>query len=80
MYSDFNKVRGIIKKKSLDGNKPTVEQIEICSCVIVTGLPPIVTKDTIMYYFERRKNNGGMVSTIDFSHGEDFLLVYFQDS
>ena len=68
------------KKRLLEENKLTVEQVEICSCIIVTGLPPNTTKDTIMYYFENKKrNNGGDVANVEFTPGEDLALVYFED-
>ena len=69
------------KKKLLDGNKLTVEQVEVCSCVMVMGLPPNVTEDTITLYFESKKrSNGGEVNKIEFTPGQSFAFVYFDDS
>lgn len=80
-YIDLDKVTAKIEKKNLDENKITVEQVEICSSVLVTGLPDNTSEDTILYYFENSKRSGGgEVSKVDFNPEQKRAVVHFLDS
>lgn len=79
--SDFESLFRKVSKdrKLLEGKKPHLERVPICSCVLVTGLKKETTDDTIQLYFENEKRSGGKdVSQVE-RRGNDQALVYFED-
>ena len=79
--SDFESLFHKVSKdrKGLEGKKPHLERVPICSCVLVTGLQKETTDDTIELYFDNEKRSGGKdVSQVE-RKGEDQALVYFED-
>ena len=66
-------------QKGLEGKKPRLERVPICSCILVTGLKKETTDDTIELYFENEKRSGGKnVSQVE-RRGKYQALVYFED-
>ncbi|XP_078364642.1 protein mono-ADP-ribosyltransferase PARP14-like isoform X2 [Oculina patagonica] len=66
-------------RKGLEGKKPRVDRVPICSCILVTGLKKETTDDTIELYFENEKRSGGKdVSQVE-RKGKDHALVHFED-
>jgi len=81
LFSDFELLfRKVSKdKKGLEGRKPHLKRVPICSCILVTGLKQETTDDTIGVYFENEKRSGGKdVSQVE-RKGKDQALVYFKD-
>ena len=67
-------------RKGLEGKKPHLERVPICSCILVTGLKKETTDDTIELYFDNEKRSGGKdVSQVE-RKGKDEALVYFEDA
>lgn len=80
--SDFESLFHRVSKdrKGLEGKKPHLERVPICSCILVTGLKKETTDDTIELYFENEKRSGGKdVSQVE-RKGNDEALVYFEDA
>ena len=74
--SDFESLFHKVSKdrKGLEGKKPHLERVPICSCVLVTGLQKETTDDTIELYFDNEKRSGGKdVSQVE-RKGEDQAL------
>ena len=73
----FHKVSN--DKKGLEGKKPRLERVPVCSCILVTGLKKETTDDTIQLYFENEKRSGGKdVSEVE-RFRKDQALVHFED-
>ena len=66
-------------KKGLEGKKPRLERVPVCSCILVTGLKRESTDDTIEFYFDNEKRSGGKdVSRVE-KIRKDQALVHFDD-
>ena len=81
IFSDFESLFCKVSKdkKGIEGRKPRLVRVPICSCILVTGLKKETTDDTIALYFENEKRSGGKnVSHVE-RKGEDQALVYFED-
>lgn len=77
---DHQTITQKIAKKSLDGNKLSIEQVTVCNCVQVTGLNrEKTTQDAVLYYFENPKNGGGDVIDVELNLKEGWALVHFED-
>ena len=80
-FLDFESLFCNVKKdrKGLEGKKPHLERVPICSCILVTGLKKETTDDTIELYFENEKRSGGKdVNQVE-RKGKHQALVYFED-
>ena len=80
-FSDFESLLHKVGKdrKGLEGKKPRLERVPVCSCILVTGLNKETTDDTIELYFENEKRSGGRyVSQVE-RKSKDQALVYFED-
>ena len=80
-FSDFESLFRKVNKdrKGLEGKKPLLKRVPICSCILVTGLKKETTDDTIALYFENEKRSGGKdVSQVE-RKGKDQALVYLED-
>ena len=65
--------------KGLEGKKPRLELVPICTSILVTGLKKETSDDTIQLYFENEKRSGGNdVSKVE-RKGKDEALVHFED-
>ena len=66
-------------KKGLEGKKPRLERVPVCSCILVTALKKETTDDTVELYFENEKRSGGKdVSKVE-RFRKDQALVHFED-
>lgn len=80
-FSDFESLFHKVNKdrKGLEGKKPRLDRVPICSCILVTGLKKETTDITIELYFENEKRSGGKdVSQVE-RKGRDQAVVYFDD-
>lgn len=80
-FSDYESLFRKVNKdrKGLEGKKPQLQRVPICSCILVTGLKKETTDDKIELYFENEKRSGGKdVSQVE-RKGKDQALVYFED-
>ena len=66
-------------KKGLEGKKPRLERVPVCSCILVTGLKRESSDHTIDLYFDNEKRSGGRdVSRVERIR-KDQALVHFED-
>ena len=65
--------------KGLDGAKVTIEQVQVCKSILVTGFAD-VTHDFIELYFESRQNDGGAVKKVHYVPKSGRAVVVFQDT
>ncbi|PFX27306.1 Tripartite motif-containing protein 3 [Stylophora pistillata] len=66
-------------KKGLEGKKPRLERVAVCSCILVTGLKKESTDHTIELYFDNEKRSGGKDVYRVERIRKDQALVYFED-
>ncbi|PFX25344.1 tripartite motif-containing protein 2-like isoform X2 [Stylophora pistillata] len=66
-------------KKGLRGEKPRLERVPVCSCILVTGLKKESTDITIDLYFENVKRSGGRDVCRVERIREDQAVVHFED-
>ena len=65
--------------KGVDGRKPRLERVPVCTCIQVTGLRVESSDDTIELYFENERKSGGKdVETVQ-RKWKDEALVFFED-
>ena len=65
--------------RGLDGAKVTIEQVQVCKSILVTGFAD-VTHDFIELYFESRRNDGGPVKKVHYVPKSGRAVVVFQDT
>lgn len=75
-FTDFKKVKEFYRKRPL--NKTAVSPVPVSKCILVEGLRATTTEDTLIFYFENKRNLGGTVEEV---HKMDEIgwLVYFAD-
>lgn len=61
---DFQNLRAKISKKTLDGIKITLEQVEQTDSVLVENLSPGITRDMLMLYFESSRGGNQNVEEV----------------
>ncbi|XP_022791105.1 poly [ADP-ribose] polymerase 14-like [Stylophora pistillata] len=66
-------------KKGLEGKKPRLERVAVCSCILVTGLKKESTDHTIELYFDNEKRSGGKDVCRVERIRKDQALVFFED-
>ncbi|KAK7479330.1 hypothetical protein BaRGS_00029408 [Batillaria attramentaria] len=78
---DFSKIQELCNTRRLDGNYLTVSEVQVTNCVLVEGLAPTTTTDTVCLYFESERSLGGRVEKTEIVHiGSDHnCLVFFED-
>ncbi|XP_053393606.1 uncharacterized protein LOC123565062 isoform X2 [Mercenaria mercenaria] len=80
--TDFEKLEKACKERTLEGARLTVSKVQISNCIFVSNLSPVVTKETVQYYFEnKKKSGGGDVEKVVMNEDEveRTCLVYFED-
>lgn len=79
--SDFESLLHNVNKdkKGLRGEKPRLERVPVCSCILVTGLKKESTDITIDLYFENVKRSGGRDVCRVERIREDQAVVHFED-
>ena len=82
MFSDFQTLIDKVHKdkKGLEGRKPRLERVPVCTSILVTGLRDESTDDTIHLYFENRKRSGGSDVIKVERVWKDEAVVSFEDS
>ena len=76
---DFNKVKTKGERTGLDCAKVSIEQVPVCTCIIVNGISDDTTHDAIKLNFESPRNSGGPVETVHFVPKSGLAVVVFQD-
>ncbi|KAI5085305.1 poly [ADP-ribose] polymerase 10, partial [Silurus meridionalis] len=61
---DFNKMQSKVSKRSLDGARVTLEQVECTDSIVVENLHPDLTEDLLTLYFESSRSGGGEVTAV----------------
>lgn len=65
--------------KGLEGKKPRLERVAVCTSILVTGLREQSSDDTIELYFDNEKRSGGKdVSKVE-RIWKDTVVVFFED-
>ncbi|XP_068724841.1 protein mono-ADP-ribosyltransferase PARP14-like [Montipora capricornis] len=65
--------------KGVEGRKPRLERVAVCTCIQVTGLKVESSDDTIELYFENEKRSGGKDVQMVERKWKDEALVFFED-
>ena len=80
-FSDFSTLFGKVHKdnKGVEGSKPRLERVPVCTCIQVTGLKVESSDDTIWLYFENEKRSGGKDVQMVERKWKDEALVFFED-
>ncbi|XP_017572428.1 protein mono-ADP-ribosyltransferase PARP10 [Pygocentrus nattereri] len=76
LSQDFQKISEKFSKKTLDGAKVTLEQVEHTDSVLVENLPPSVMEDMLMLYFESSRSGGGEVMDISRTAGGSTKITF----
>ncbi|KAI5607270.1 poly [ADP-ribose] polymerase 10, partial [Silurus asotus] len=61
---DFDKMQSKVSKRSLDGARVTLEQVECTDSIVVENLHPDLTEDLLALYFESSRSGGGEVTAV----------------
>lgn len=77
--SDFRRIKTKGEKRGLNSAKVTIEQVPVCTSIIVSGISDNTTHDAIELHFESRRNSGGPVETVHFVPKSGRAVVVFQD-
>ena len=65
--------------KGVEGSKPRLERVPVCTCIQVTGLKEESSDDIVGLYFENEKRSGGKdVQKVE-RKWKDEALVFFED-
>ncbi|XP_036421770.1 protein mono-ADP-ribosyltransferase PARP10-like isoform X2 [Colossoma macropomum] len=76
LSQDFQKISEKFSKKTLDGATIALEQVERTDSVLVENLPPSVTEDMLMLYFESSRSGGGEVMDISRTAGGSTKITF----
>ncbi|KAL9963045.1 hypothetical protein ACROYT_G032208 [Oculina patagonica] len=77
--TDFRKIKTKGERRGLDSAKVSIEQVPVCTSILVSGLSDNTTHDAIELHFESRRNSGGPVKKVDFVPKSGRAVVVFQD-
>ena len=68
----FQKLKKKMWSRKLEGMKLKIERVRACDSILVSGLSPNITRDTILLYFENvRRSGGGDVSDVSLCKHKD---------
>ena len=76
---DFSKIKTKGEKRCLDSAKVSIEQVPVCTSILVNGLSDNTTRDAIKLHFESGRNSGGLVKEVRFVPGSGRAVVMFED-
>ena len=76
---DFSRIKTKGEKRGLDSAKVTIEQVPVCTSIVVSGISENTTHDAIELHFESRRNSGGPVESVHFVPKSGRAVVVFQD-
>ena len=62
----------------MDAAKVTIEQVPVCTSIVVSGISDNTTRDAIELYFESGRYGGGPVERVELLNGGRAVVV-FQD-
>lgn len=78
LTKDFQMIKDKVSKKSLDGAKISLEQVESTDSILVTSLSPNTTEDMLELYFESSRGGGAEILGISML-AEGCAKVSFKD-
>lgn len=78
-FLDFKRIKTRAEKRILDSAYVSIQQVPVCTCVLVNNLSHNTTHDNIKLYFESRRNGGGPVESVQFLPKSGTAVVVFQD-
>ena len=78
LSSDLEKTLQMSQKRKLEGRQLTVSKVPISNCLLVENLSDATTEDTIAFYFENKRSNGGPVEKLEMVSGGNKCFVYFE--
>lgn len=78
-YLDFSKIKTKGEKRGLDSAKVSIEQVPVCTSIVISGISDNTTHDAIELHFESRRNSGGPVKRVQFVPKSGRALVVFED-
>ena len=67
------------EERGLDSAKVIIEQVPVCTSIVVSGISDNTTCDAIELYFESPKYGGGPVKRVEFIPKSGRAVVVFQD-
>lgn len=76
---DFSRIKTKGEKRGLDSAKVVIEQVPVCTSIVVSGISENTTHDAIELHFESRRNSGGPVKSVHFVPKSGRAVVVFQD-
>ena len=76
---DFSRIQTKGEKRGLDSAKVVIEQVPVCTSIVVSGISENTTHDAIELHFESRRNSGGPVKSVDFVPKSGRAVVVFED-
>ena len=77
-HLDFSIIKTKGEERGLDSAKVTIEQVPVCTSIVVSGISDNTTRDAIELYFENRRNGGGPVERVELLK-DGRAVVVFQD-
>ena len=76
---DFSKIKTKCAERGVDSAKVTIEQVPVCTSIVVSGISDDTTHDAIELYFESPRYGGGPVERAEFLPKGGRAVVVFQD-
>ena len=76
---DFTTIKQKGERQGLDSTKVCIERVPLCKSILVSGISPKTTHDSIALYFESRQSNGGPVNKVKFEPGSERAVVIFEN-
>ena len=76
---DFSRIKTKGEKRGLDSAQLSIEQVPVCTSILVSCISDNTTHDAIELHFESRRNSGGPVERVQFVPKSGRAVVVFQD-
>ena len=76
---DFSRIKTKGEKRGLNSAKIIIEQVPVCTSIVVSGISDDTTHDAIELHFESRRNSGGPVKTVHYVPKSGRAVVVFED-
>ncbi|XP_077997139.1 protein mono-ADP-ribosyltransferase PARP14-like [Glandiceps talaboti] len=78
--TDFDRIAKRVDQRKLKGVQLTAVQTEATNSILVNGIPPDTTEETIGLYFESKRRSGGdEVDNVQYDDDTTFAVVTFKD-
>ncbi|KAJ7351800.1 hypothetical protein OS493_035525 [Desmophyllum pertusum] len=77
--TNFSRIKTKGEKRGLDSAQLSIEQVPVCTSILVSGISDNTTHDAIELHFESHRNSGGPVERVQFVPNSGRAVVVFQD-